>query len=449
MQLLEQHRHIVVNRKGLRHVRVTVADDVHAVFIRAVEYAVRAVLVAQERIKQTIADEAAHGVHRAGVAAFNAHLLKGCVHQVEVHRAVDDDALGACRNGQVVRLRRDFRHRQGREEAVCRRAVVLDGGGVARKADDRVRAVVQQRLNALHLGGEGFRVALQQRLRVRQEVVVINARGVGVEVEARVRLGHGAVQLRHVDFLLIGLLHRLAEQRDVGGNQRRVGELALEKQLVEQRVAGSHIGVRRLPAGADVGAEALRVVRVQHRQLHHAVVEVAALKRVNIRRGMLRGAQRANQVEVQVQPVDVLLRNRGGVQQEVRLPNAVNVRRHVNAADAACVGHVGVVIGADFFGQVIHRDRLKLRHKLGRIIHAAAGQRSGVRHKLVDFFGGHGGLGFRQLRRQIGFNCFLLPRRGNGRHGDDALIVLRQVLLGNFGVLAFRLVLLEVVHVRD
>ena len=194
------------------------------------------------------------------------------------------------------------------EEAVCRRAVVLDGGGVARKADDRVRAVVQQRLNALHLGGEGFRVALQQRLRVRQEVVVINARGVGVEVETNVRLGHGAVQLRHVDFLLIGLLHRLAEQRDIGGNQRRVGELALEKQLVEQRVAGSHIGVRRLPAGADVGAEALRVVCVQHRQLHHAVVEVAALKRVNIRRGMLRGAQRANQVEVQVQPVDVLLR---------------------------------------------------------------------------------------------------------------------------------------------
>ena len=164
---------------------------------------------------------------------------------------------------------------------------------------------------------------------------------------------------------------------------------------------------------------------------------------------MLRGVQRANQVEVQVQPVDVLLRNRGGVQQDVRLPDAVHVRRHVNAADSACVGHVGVVVGADFFGQVIHRDRLKLRHEFGRIIHAAAGQRSGVRHKLVDFLGGHGGLGFRQLRRQIGFNCFLLPRRGNGRHGDDALIVLRQVLLGNFGVLAFRLVLLEVVHVRD
>ena len=199
---------------------------------------------------------------------------------------------------------------------------------------------------------------------------------------------------------------------------------------MHQVVACGQVLIEGDPAHAQVGVIAFPILQ-RKRQVDAAAVQVAAEQVRQLGPGMGGGIQLLDQFGVQHEPVDVLLGQAGGVQEDVGLADALHFRDGVDVSDAVVAGGVVHLVLFDLLGQRRHGLGLQPGHVLGGVVLGGLGVRR--RHQLGDFIVAHGRLYVGQLLLQGFVTSLLCAGLGPGGHQRGGLAVL-QPAAGHIGV---------------
>ena len=294
---------------------------------------------------------------------------------------------------------------------------------ISREARDGVCAVAQRLAHLDKLVQGLLWLLLQQCLGLLKEGIVVQEISIVEVGKARVGGGEGAVNQD-----VVGIVCNVGFQRcldladhipDLGG----IFKAGLEQHLVHQIPGRGKVLVNGDKIDAQLGMAFIAVFTREHGDAHFAPVQVAGHLCRKVGVVTPQGVQLAHEVGIELEPVNVLLGQPGGVQQQERLAHAGHLGADAQLTHAVLAGCVRDVIDAPFHRQAVHRDRLQLGHILRGVIGFLLAHFCGLGDDGVKLLVCHGSLARGQVLGQGGVLLLLQAgdRLGNGQGGDRAV----------------------------